>query len=71
MKYYPCHYCQDRHAGCHNPDDCIRWAMACRINKADSEAVRKKQADRDISGYLCNAKKRICRNLRHRNVNGK
>jgi hypothetical protein len=70
MTYSPCHHCQDRHVGCHNPEICIRWAVACRINKDATESKQKK-SDRDVSGYLCNAKKRICRSLRHRNVNGK
>ena len=68
MTYSPCHHCKDRHAGCHNPHTCIRWAVVCRINKADT---KQRKAEQDISGYLCNAKKRICRSLRHQNVNGK
>ena len=68
MTYTPCRHCQDRHVGCHNPGTCIRWAVVCRINKADT---KQRKAEQDISGYLCNAKKHICRNLRHRNVNGK
>lgn len=70
MTYSPCRHCQDRHIGCHNPETCIRWAVACQINKAIAED-RQKKADRDVSGYLQNAKKRICRARQRQNVNGK
>jgi hypothetical protein len=70
MTYSPCRHCQDRHIGCHNPETCIRWAVACQINKADTKA-RQNKAGKEIAGYLCTAKKHIFRTSRHCNINGK
>jgi hypothetical protein len=55
----PCHYCENRHLGCHS--ECEAYVNYCRENENQNALIRTKKAkEKEIAGYIASniAKKR-------------